>query len=201
MDAVRVGVALLALAFATPATADPVEHWQPLITQASQRFGIPESWIVRVMRAESDGRIELDGHPIRSRAGAIGLMQLMPSTWAMMRDAYRLGSDPDDPRDNIIAGTAYLRLLYDRFGYPGLFGAYNAGPTRYADYLAGRAHLPGETVAYLGSVAGERVPITAGDAPPRQLLFVLRHDLARVPEPTTNTPAELGLFAVRRVGE
>jgi hypothetical protein len=144
---------------------------------------------------------QLAGRPIRSRAGAIGLMQLMPTTWAMMRDAYRLGSDPDDPRDNIVAGTAYLRLLYDRFGYPGLFGAYNAGPTRYADYLAGRARLPGETIAYLGSVAGERVPIIARDAPPRQLLFVLRHDLAGVPQSATVTSAEPGLFAIRKGGE
>jgi soluble lytic murein transglycosylase-like protein len=201
MDAVTRAVALLALIAATPAAADPVEQWQPLMAQASQRFGIPESWIVRVMRAESGGRTELDGYPIRSRSGAMGLMQLMPTTWASMRTACQLGSDPDDPRDNIIAGTAYLRLLYDRFGYPGLFAAYNAGPARYAAYLTGRARLPGETIAYLGSVAGPRVRATPPEAPPRQLLFALRHDLDRAVDSSPVPRAETGLFALRGGGE
>jgi len=201
MDAVKLAAALLALAAATPAAADPVGQWQAVIAQASQRFGIPESWIVRVMRAESGGRTELDGHPIRSRTGAMGLMQLMPSTWATIRAACQLGSDPDDPHDNIIAGTAYLRLLYDRFGYPGLFAAYNAGPARYAAYLAGRAPLPGETIAYLRNVAGARVRATAPDAPPRQLLFALRRDLDGAVESSPVPRAETGLFALRRGGE
>ena len=201
MDAVRRAAALLALTVATPAAANPLAQWQPLIAQASQRFGIPESWIVRVMRAESGGRTELDGHPIRSRAGAMGLMQLMPATWKSMRAVYRLGGDPDDPHDNIAAGTAYLRLLYDRFGYPGLFAAYNAGPTRYAGYLAGSARLPDETIAYLGSVAGPRLRATAPDAPPRQLLFALRHDLAWAGESSPVPLAETGLFALRKGSE
>lgn len=200
MDTVKLAAALLALIAATPATADSVGQWQPLMAQASQRFGIPTSWIVRVMRAESGGKTALDGHPIRSRAGAMGLMQLMPATWAAMRAVCQLGSDPDDPRDNIIAGTAYLRLLYDRFGYPGLFAAYNAGPARYADYLAGRARLPGETIAYLGSVADPRVRATAPDAPPRQLLFALRHDLDGAARSSPAPRAETGLFALRRGG-
>src|SRR3546814_13425104 len=66
----------------------------------------------------------LNGRPIRSRAGAMGLMQLMPATWADMRARVGLGRNPDDPRDNILAATFCLRLMYDRFGYPGLFGAY-----------------------------------------------------------------------------
>jgi hypothetical protein len=72
-----------------------------------------------------------------------------------MRDAHGLGPDPHDPRDNILAGTAYLRAMYDRFGYPGLFAAYNAGPARYAGHLASGNPLPAETRAYLGIVAGE----------------------------------------------
>src|SRR3546814_3744389 len=70
-----------------------------------------------------------------------------------MRRRLGLGSDPHAPRDNILAGTLYLRLMYDRFGYPGLFGAYNAGPARYAAYLEGRRSLPGETRDYLRKVA------------------------------------------------
>jgi soluble lytic murein transglycosylase-like protein len=134
--------------------SDRVERWGPIIAEASLRFGVPQRWITDVMRAESGGTSEIDGRPIRSRVGAIGLMQLMPATWAELRKAYRLGIDPDDPHDNIIAGAAYLRLLYDRFGYPGLFAAYNAGPTRYALSLGGRSNLPGETIAYLRAVTG-----------------------------------------------
>lgn len=145
------GAAVVALLAAVPLHADEVERWRPQISEASSRFGVPASWIERVMRAESRGRTRLSGRPIRSPKGAIGLMQLMPGTWVEMRDRLALGSDPDNPRDNILAGTFYLRLLYDRFGYPGLFAAYNAGPRRYEKHLAGRP-LPRETVAYLAEI-------------------------------------------------
>lgn len=175
MGALKLVIAALALVAATPAAADPVARWRPHVAEASLRFGIPEAWIVRVIRTESGGMTMLDGRPIRSPKGAMGLMQLMPPTWAEMRDRLGLGNDPDDPRDNILAGTLYLRLMYDRFGYPGLFGAYNAGPARYAAWLAGGQRLPGETIAYMGKV---------GAAP------VLRSEQAQTVEP----PA---LFAVR----
>jgi soluble lytic murein transglycosylase-like protein len=144
--------ALLALLLASSTRAQPIDRWAGEIAEASARFAVPEIWIRRVIRAESRGRTMVNGRPIRSPAGAMGLMQLMPGTWRDMRDAYGLGPDPDDPRNNILAGTAYLRLLYERFGYPGLFGAYNAGPARYADHLAGHQPLPAETLAYLSEV-------------------------------------------------
>jgi len=146
----------IALSFAAPAHGQSVAHWRPHIDEASARFGVPAEWIERVMRAESGGRTTLGGRPIVSRAGAMGLMQLMPGTWADMRARLGLGRDPHAPRDNILAGTLYLRLMYDRFGYPGLFGAYNAGPARYAAFLAGRQSMPGETRAYLVRTAGGR---------------------------------------------
>lgn len=149
MASVKLAVAALALVLAAPASAEPVDRWEGHIAEASARFGIPAEWIERVMRAESGGRTHLDGRPIVSRAGAMGLMQLMPDTWVEMRARLGLGRDPHAPGDNILAGTFYLRLMYDRFGYPGLFAAYNAGPSRYAAYLSGRATLPGETRAYL----------------------------------------------------
>ena len=156
---------------------DAVSRWRPYSREASQRFGVPLDWIERVMRAESGGRTHLDGRPITSRAGAMGLMQIMPATWAETRSRLRLGSDPHDPRDNILAGTFYLRLMYDRFGYPGLFGAYNAGPGRYAAYLASRRPLPGETRAYLAAVTGTVTGAPSGPLPslpqqPPPILFV-----------------------------
>lgn len=185
---------------APPANADAVERWRPIIEDASARFGMPTRWIERVMRAESGGRTMLNGHPIRSRAGAIGLMQLMPATWATMRARLELGTNPDDPRDNILAGTGFLRLMYDRFGYPGLFGAYNAGPGIYAAFLAGRRRLPGETVAYLATV-GDAVKAgsSAPQPTPQPSLFVVGRDANRdQPQSTPIEGPEL-LFAVRKV--
>ncbi|HEX4693609.1 lytic transglycosylase domain-containing protein [Sphingomonas sp.] len=161
MAPLRLGALALALVVASPARAQSVADWRSFVAEASVRFGVPVAWIERVMHAESAGRTMLDGRKIVSRAGAMGLMQLMPTTWTAMRSAYGLGSDPFDPHDNILAGTAYLRLMYDRFGYPGLFAAYNAGPGRYGDYLAGRSALPVETVNYVANAA------RAGVRPPR----------------------------------
>lgn len=143
--------AALTLMLAAPAAAASTDRWNAQIEEASRRFGMPEDWIRRVIQAESGGRTTLNGEPIISRAGAMGLMQLMPGTWAEMRRAQGLGPDPHDPRDNVLAGTAYLRAMYDRFGYPGLFAAYNAGPARYSAHLATGRPLPSETIAYMAT--------------------------------------------------
>jgi len=152
------------------ADPDPVTRWRSEIAVAAARFGIPAEWIARVMRAESGGQTRLHGRLITSRAGAMGLMQLMPATWSDMRDRLMLGSNPFDPHDNILAGTGYMRMLYDRFGYPGLFAAYNAGPERYSDFVAGARPLPAETRAYVariaGNVAKSEVPLHARRPPP-----------------------------------
>ncbi len=146
--------ALLALTVGPAAPPASVARWRPIVEEASIRFGVPSAWIERVLHAESGGRTMLAGAPIRSKVGAIGLMQLMPETWSDMRAVLGLGPDPDDPHDNILAGSFYLRQMYDRFGYPGLFAAYNAGPSRYAAHLATGVPLPPETRAYLAETAG-----------------------------------------------
>ena len=182
-----------------PAEPSSVRRWEPLIAEASQRFGVSESIIVSVIRAESGGRTTLNGRPITSRAGAMGLMQLMPGTWAELRSELQIGPNPYDPRDNILAGTAYLRQLGDRFGYPGMIAAYNAGPARYAAYLARRQRLPAETVAYLNAVTGRAAataitPLTQ----PRELIFVLRRDLSSATKAGSESAQGDGLFAVQR---
>ena len=127
------------------------------IAEASQRFGIPGAWIIAVMRAESAGDVRSI-----SSAGAMGLMQVMPDTWAELRIRYRLGRDPYDPRDNILAGTAYLREMWDRYGnVAAMLAAYNAGPTRYDEYRLADRPLPAETRAYVASLA----PILLGEQP------------------------------------
>lgn len=127
------------------------------IAEASQRFGIPEFWIDAVLQAESAG----DGRAISS-AGAMGLMQIMPATWSALRQRHGLGRDPYDPRDNILAGAAYLRAMFDRYGnVAAMLAAYNAGPGRYDEYLSAGRVLPAETRAYVARIA----PILGNTAP------------------------------------
>lgn len=133
--------------------AEPkIDHWQPFIIESSRRFGIPEPWIRAVIRAESGGQTTLDGRSITSSAGAMGLMQVMPETYAKMRRLYGLGPDPYAPHDNVLAGVAYLRAMYDRYGYPNLFAAYNTGPEHFDDYILHGIPLPNETLNYLSSI-------------------------------------------------
>ncbi len=158
--------------------------WTAFIDEAALRFDIPRAWIEGVIMTESGGRTSLNGRPITSRAGAMGLMQLMPATYETVRLAEGLGSDPYDPHDNILAGTAYLRAMYDRFGYPGLFGAYNAGPGRYAASLHG-IRLPLETRIYLARLTKNSPSIRSGTA-----IFVTQKTK---PEPA-ETPQMSALF-------
>jgi len=130
-----------------------IDRWQPFIAEASLRFGIPEPWIRNVMRTESAGLAMLDGAPITSSAGAMGLMQVMPETYEAMRKRYGLGADPYDPHDNILAGAAFLRELSGRYGYPGCLAAYHAGPRRFEQYLRQGRSLPPETWRYLAEIA------------------------------------------------
>ena len=152
---------------AQPSVRDPHAAF---VAEASKRFGVPEHWIRAVRQIESAG----DPRAVSS-AGAMGLMQIMPGTWAELRSRYRLGRDPFDPRDNILAGAAYLAELHERYGSPGFLAAYNAGPGRYEEYLSGRP-LPAETRAYVDALApqiggGGLAPVTpkksaANDAGP-----------------------------------
>ncbi len=183
-------------------TASAVAGWRPYTREASRRCGVPVAWIERVMQAESRGRTVQGGRPIRSRAGAIGLMQLMPATWSDMRARLGLGSDPDDPRDNILAGTCFLRLMYERFGYPGLFAAYNAGPARYAAYLAGHQGLPRETIGYLASVAPDMQGKgqAAATVQPEAGLFAVRRMPTKPPAESPDTPSQADLFVALSPG-
>jgi len=154
-----------------PETPKTITQWQPLVSQAVSLFALPEAWVNAVMAQESAGRLTMNGRPITSRAGAMGLMQLMPKTYADLQHQYGLGADAYAPRDNILAGTAYLRQMYIRYGYPGMFAAYNAGPGRFDAYLAGRKPLPDETLAYLSAIApGSESAFTQNEITPPKLI-------------------------------
>lgn len=164
-----------------PTRSQPADPFAGYVAEAARRFGVPVAWIRAVMGAESAGNVRAV-----SRAGAMGLMQIMPDTWSELRARYGLGRDPFDPRDNILAGTAYLREMHDRYGSPGFLAAYNAGPQRYDEYVAGVRALPAETRAYVAMLAplidsepAERTTATPATDPlawTRSPLFVVRAD-------------------------
>lgn len=172
MRPARFFAAMLLAACSVSARADVPGRQSPIatfVTEAAQRAGIPEAWIWSVMRIESAG----DMHAV-SRAGAMGLMQLMPATWTELRVRLRLGNDPFDPHDNIVAGAFFLRAMHDRYGEPGFLAAYNAGPGRYEDYLYRHRPLPAETTAYLAKLAPAvtSAPLADPTAWTRATLFV-----------------------------
>ena len=156
----------VAVAQSAPVARPAVDPYADHIAEASRRFGVPERWIRAVLRAESAGDVRAI-----SSAGAMGLMQVMPDTWAALRVRYQLGRNPYDPRDNIMAGTAYLREMFDRYGeVTAMLAAYNAGPGRYDEHRSTGRRLPAETRAYVAALApilgGDPLPKDASSAPP-----------------------------------
>ncbi|MCW2949866.1 MAG: hypothetical protein JWN41_879 [Thermoleophilia bacterium] len=131
--------------FSTPAK---VNGWSPQVSAmmdtASARFGVPKALLTSVSRAESAFRSE-----VKSPAGAVGMMQLMPAT------AKGLGvSDITDPWQNIAGGAKYLRQLLDRFdgNATKAVAAYNAGPNAVQKY--GGIPPYKETQTYVARVFG-----------------------------------------------
>jgi len=158
----------------TMSSAQLLDRWDAVMMEASQRFHIPQAWIRAVIRQESGGRTMLgEGKPIVSRAGAVGLMQLLPRTYQAIAAEHKLGANPYDARDNIMAGAAYLRQLQQKYGYPAMFAAYNAGPGRLQDHLENGVRLPAETRAYVGSIAKSlKLPVGKTALNPEKPSFV-----------------------------
>jgi len=167
---------------------DLLHRWDSLMQTASDRFDVPVEWIRAVMTRESGGRTNAV-----SRVGAVGLMQLMPGTYDQMRRQFGLGRDRFDPKDNILAGTAYLRFLNSKYGIAGMFAAYNAGPGAYERSLAGGS-LPGETLAYVQHVSAQlglaaNVPATDGLSADTAQRVSATYLAAAAPAPPAPRPA------------
>lgn len=108
----------------SPASVRCPDDLVSIINNASQKYGIEPAVIKAVIRAESGFRPDAV-----SRAGAKGLMQLMPGT------ARALGVNPLDPEQCVDGGTRYLKQMIDRFGSLELaLAAYNAGPGSVSRY-------------------------------------------------------------------
>jgi soluble lytic murein transglycosylase-like protein len=93
-----------------------------IIRSAALRHGVKPAFVKSIVAAESNFNPQAV-----SPKGAIGLMQLMPST------AQQLGADPTNPEQNVDAGTRYLRFLIDKYHRSRdwlrrVIAAYNAGP-------------------------------------------------------------------------
>lgn len=141
---------------ASPSGASPADH-AIYIKEAANRFCIPEAWISAVMGRESFGDPRSTSHK-----GAMSLMQIMPDTWAGLRRRHSLGTNPYHPRDNILAGAAYMRELYNQFGAPDFLAAYNLGPVRFARDVRAKRTLPRETRHYLHKLS----PVVQQNPPP-----------------------------------
>lgn len=115
--------------------------YDPLIGQAAEAHRLPPALVKAVIAAESD----FDPRAV-SRAGAQGLMQLMPTTAAVLGVA-----DPLEPTQNVHGGVSYLRSLLDRYGdLTRALAAYNAGPEAVDHY--GGVPPYRETRAYVDRV-------------------------------------------------
>lgn len=167
----------------TSPTAGLAQRWDQDIADAARRFEIPERWIRAVMNVESRN----DRRAV-SPKGAMGLMQIMPKTWRELRARYGLGNDPYAPRDNILAGAAYLREMHDRYGtIDAMLAAYNAGPQRYEEHVAHHRTLPSETVDYVAKIA----PMIGGSV----------SDRAFERRPASSSLSQASLFVARTLAQ
>lgn len=183
-----------------------IAYWEPQIQKASKRFNVPPEWIREVMRIESGGRSTWKGgQPITSSAGAQGLMQVMPATYEELRQKHSLGRDPYDPENNIMAGTAYIRELYEMYGSPGFLGAYNAGPGRYRQYVENGRSLPPETRRYIDIVGPQIAGIEPGSSRPDRMTQYAEQQIqnrvdgavaARTGQPASRSPVVMAMAPI-----
>lgn len=116
------------------------------VLTAAASYSVPPAMILAVISTESDFRADA-----LSPVGAIGLMQLMPETFAFLRDARLKETLPDDAvfdvAVNIRYGTYYLSYLFERFGtWETALAAYNAGEGRVIEWLSDPALSDGNTL-------------------------------------------------------
>jgi soluble lytic murein transglycosylase-like protein len=116
------------------------------LASAASAHSLPAPFLIRLIWQESRFR-----HNVISHAGAQGIAQFMPET-----ATYMGLDDPFDPLEALPVSARFLRKLIERFGNLGLAAAaYNAGPKRVLDWLAGKGALPKETQDYVKTITGQ----------------------------------------------
>jgi Transglycosylase SLT domain/SPOR domain len=135
-------------------TLDPFNVVCRSIESAASAYDLPRVFLMRLIWQES----RFDLHAVSS-AGAQGVAQFMPET------AVQTGlANPFNAVEAIPKSAELLRDLKNQFGNLGLAAAaYNAGPKRVQDWLAGRGSLPKETQTYVRIVTGHAAQEWAGE--------------------------------------
>jgi hypothetical protein len=137
----------------SPARADTRQSICLMVEAAARASGLPVEFFARVIWQESRFQPDAVGPRTRTGARAQGIAQFMPATAAERRLL-----DPFDPVLALPKSAEFLRELRDEFGNLGLAAAaYNAGPQRLRDYLAGTRTLPAETRNYVFAITGSPV--------------------------------------------
>lgn len=124
-----------------------------MIESAARDHGLPMEFFARVIWQESRFRADAVGPMTRSGRRAQGMAQFMPGT-----AAERGLLDPFDPVQALPKSAEFLKELWLQFGNLGLAAAaYNAGPRRVREWLAGTGYMPGETRNYVSTITGMTV--------------------------------------------
>jgi Transglycosylase SLT domain len=129
----------------TPPHTEQDSTLRKMAEDAATAHTLPIGYFLRLIRQESG----FNPNSV-SRAGAQGIAQFMPAT------AYDRGlKDPFDPAEALPKSAELLNELRDHFGNLGLAAAaYNAGPERVHQWLAGKSQLPQETIDYVRVITG-----------------------------------------------
>jgi hypothetical protein len=137
----------------SPGDSDTREAMCLMIESAARAQDLPLEFFARVIWQESRFRSDAVGPMTRSGQRAQGIAQFMPGT----ANERRL-LDPFDPVQALPKSAEYLRELRDQFGNLGLAAAaYNAGPRRVQDWMAGTGYMPAETRNYVAAITGVSV--------------------------------------------
>jgi len=172
--AIAAGVMLLthaALSSATAQTSAPEDSICLMIESAARDHSLPVEFFARVIWQESRFRADAVGPVTRSGKRAQGMAQFMPGT-----AAERGLLDPFDPVQALPKSAEFLKELWLQFGNLGLAAAaYNAGPRRVREWLAGTGYMPGETRNYVSAITGmtvdewaaERIKVRDGKEAPK----------------------------------
>lgn len=190
-DIVRPSVEELAIPLQKPAEqlreSDAREAMCLMIESAARAANLPLEFFARVIWQESRFQPDAVGPVTRSGQRAQGIAQFMPGTASERRLL-----DPFDPVQALPKSAEFLGELRDQFGNLGLAAAaYNAGPRRVQEWLAGTGPMPAETRNYVSAITGSTVedwkqagrngkmPVRAGPSSCRELMALLR----RAPNP------------------